>query len=92
MLGYPTVVNLWRLMRAQPNWQEFLLTDGLHFTPAGQLFVLKHVIAALPVQAQVDTLALDFPLGQQMSERDPARSIANHAAKNPVIIKGVQWL
>ena len=90
-MGVP-VVNLWRLMLSQPNWQEFLLSDGLHFTPAGQLFVLKHVVAALPVDAQVDTLALDFPLGQQMSERDPAHSIASHAEKHPVIIKGTQWL
>ena len=37
------VLDLWTLMQQQPNWQEELLCDGLHFTQAGNRFVYKHL-------------------------------------------------
>lgn len=37
------VLDLWTLMQQQPSWQEDLLCDGLHFTPAGNRFVYEHL-------------------------------------------------
>ncbi|KAG2594897.1 hypothetical protein PVAP13_5KG031901 [Panicum virgatum] len=45
-LGYP-VIDIWTKMQEFPDWQTSALSDGLHFSPAGNKILFDEVVKTL---------------------------------------------
>jgi lysophospholipase L1-like esterase len=82
--GVPSL-DLWsRLQEEEAGWEERLLSDGLHLSPAGNArvgeLVLEAVVKAWPELA-AEALPMDAPTWDELAAvGDPAAAVAAHVA------------
>eukprot|EP00884_Botryococcus_braunii_P006854 jgi/Botrbrau1/1616/Bobra.0185s0031.1 len=73
-LGVP-VLDLWTKMQEQTEWESAFLSDGLHFTPAGNQFLfdnLQELISTSMPHLKAETMADDFPPHLEIDTANPA--------------------
>ncbi|PSC75981.1 GDSL esterase lipase [Micractinium conductrix] len=82
-LGLPCL-NLWTAFQAVPRWQQDLLCDGLHLTPAGQqeaYRLLQQLINDTWPDLTVSALPMDAPYHSWIDPEQPGAAFDKHFGK-----------
>ncbi|TVU22864.1 hypothetical protein EJB05_32585 [Eragrostis curvula] len=73
-LDYP-VIDIWTKMQEFPDWQTAALSDGLHFTPAGNKILFNEVVKRLAsIGISLEKLPSDLPLFHDIDPKDPMKA------------------
>ncbi|EES00064.1 hypothetical protein BDA96_03G022300 [Sorghum bicolor] len=73
-LNHP-VIDIWTKMQEFPDWQTSALSDGLHFTPAGNKILFDEVVKTLEsIGFSQERLPSDLPLFHEIHPKDPMKA------------------
>ncbi|KAK3159747.1 hypothetical protein QOZ80_1BG0050530 [Eleusine coracana subsp. coracana] len=73
-LNHP-VIDIWTKMQEFPDWQTCALSDGLHFTPAGNKILFDEVVKTLSsIGFSSERLPSDLPLFHDIDTKDPMKA------------------
>ncbi|CAD6240515.1 unnamed protein product [Miscanthus lutarioriparius] len=73
-LNHP-VIDIWTKMQEFPDWQTDALSDGLHFTPAGNKILFDEVVKTLAsIGFSQERLPSDLPLFHEIDPKDPMKA------------------